>query len=276
MTIRKPCAASSTWGPCKYEEGHAGPHCAEIISNIADLTNRRVENAAAFRAAYEVEAACAREVQEATERLHRAQAESVRLRDLEEEAMDRLRAAESERDEARAEVERLRSSTGGLLLVRRHEIARAVGLPEDAPGHEVVAAVRSYVERYKAAVERGVHIARVREEARAERDEATARAERAEAQLAALREASAVIPALYRDISESSAVVPLSPEQWSAFCAAVSDSKAAADEHDRRVRAEALEEAADAAGKHHFAMGGLAGAEKWLRERAERIRRGER
>lgn len=108
MTIRKPCTTSSTWGPCKYEEGHAGPHCAEIVSNIADLTSRRVKNAAAFRAAYEVEAACAREVQEATERLHRAQAESVRLRDLEEELRCRLREAETARERALDRGDKLR------------------------------------------------------------------------------------------------------------------------------------------------------------------------
>jgi hypothetical protein len=51
----------------------------------------------------------------------------------------------------------------------------------------------------------------------------------------------------------------------------LADPSQAAEAHDRRVRAEALREAAEAAGKHHFAMGGLAGTERWLRARADEI-----
>lgn len=62
-----------------------------------------------------------------------------------------------------AEIDRLRSSTGGLLLVHRHEIARAVGLPEDAPGHEAVAAVRGAIARAEQAEAALREIARWRE-----------------------------------------------------------------------------------------------------------------
>jgi len=171
---------------------------------------------------------------------------------------------ERERDEAIARAERAEAALAKVNAIRNSIIgSQTVNWSEHV--YPLVAALDA------AGVE-GLGY----EEARRSVGTLLERAERAEAQLAALREASAVIPALYRDISESSAVVPLSSEQWSAFCAAVSDSKAAADEHDRRVRAEALREAADAAGKRHFSMGGLAGAEQWLRARADEIERGER
>lgn len=152
------------------------------------------------------------------------------------------------------------------LLVHRHEIARAVGLPEDAPGHEVVAAVRSYVERYKAAVERGVHIARVREEARAERDEATARAERAEAALAALRKAA----------GPHAAAEYASDSETRALRIALADAEDAAEAHDRRVRAEALREAAACTvdGLRLWGRKAQGDASEWLRARADEIEEG--
>jgi len=55
------------------------------------------------------------------------------------------------------------------------------------------------------------------------------------------------------------------------YALSLADPSQAAEAHDRRVRAEALREAAEAAGKHHFAMGGLAGTERWLRARADEI-----
>lgn len=94
-----------------------------------------------------------------------------------------------------------------------------------------------------------------------------ARAEGAESALAALRQAAC-------DLSASAEDDDPNPPLWAALDAALTDSAATAEAYTRRVQADALEEAADEAGKHHFAMGGLAGAEKWLRERAERIRRG--
>lgn len=100
-------------------------------------------------------------------------------------------------------------------------------------------------------------------------DDAIARAERAEAGLAALREAAAPVvaclgglfdheagPSLLRRIAR---VMPPLRD-------ALADTEAAAEKHDRRVRVEALREAAAAA------LGrGLASAHTWLRARADEI-----
>lgn len=97
-------------------------------------------------------------------------------------------------DEARSD--RALASTGGLLLVHRHEIVRAVGLPEDAPGHEVVAAVRELRDRalyaegeLSAAFGLPSTMGPAPGWAKRVVDSLRARAERAEAQLAAVTEA---------------------------------------------------------------------------------------
>jgi len=106
---------------------------------------------------------------------------------------------------------------------------------------------------------------------RSERDEARA-------QLAALREASVVFPALHRHVSENSAVVPLSARQWADFCAALADAAAAAEAHDREIGARTLEEAAARVDDGLRLWGRKAqwDAADWLRARAAERRGGER
>ncbi|MGL4257992.1 MAG: hypothetical protein ACRCSL_16785 [Microbacterium sp.] len=36
------CTAQGLWGPCKYEEGHTGPHCTEVVTVTVGQTTVQV------------------------------------------------------------------------------------------------------------------------------------------------------------------------------------------------------------------------------------------
>ena len=100
---------------------------------------------------------------------------------------------------------------------------------------------------------------------------AEARAERAEAQLAALREAvEEFIPAMERARRTQNISDEADEErEHESVRLAMDASRDAAEAHDRRVRAEALREAADAL----RGRGGVLAAALWLRARADEIER---
>lgn len=156
------------------------------------------------------------------------------------EGVEAVRRLRSERDEARAQLAALRA-----------EVSEALDLPPGigpAPG-EIARLAREHREMVMRCGEAADYMAA---------DDV--RVARAEAQLAALREAVREV------LDEPHAYV--GGRERAILDAALADTAAAAEAHDRRVRAEALREAADRWSDQEDDV------PRWLRARADEIERG--
>ena len=158
-------------------------------------------------------------------------------------------------DEARAEAELLTDHAAGTLCIRCDllQVERDDARARARQGAQTLVSI--------VGAEGPKNVDELAERVRDAHDEAIARAEQAEARLAALREA-------VRDVLAEAAVI--GGRERSVLTVATGAAAAAAEAHDRRVRAEALRWEADRWSDQDDDV------PRWLRARADEIEGGER